>query len=186
MLKSSNDITTTWCQSSKSRFVIRAGWIYRNTPLNYFFILEFHWSTSEQLVHNSYGLERSNCSVPGTTLKGTNLNLLLGRLGFRICITRSQPSALTDLQDISVGPVISTSLNLWVKRPNQDKQGYMHTQDLDRAAYGHLVTCIEYLEATVLGLVLMHVWSSPMWSHHINHLYLNVTTSLTRIKVSAF
>ena len=61
-------------------------------------------STSEQLVHNGYGLERSNCSVPGTTLKGTNLNLLLGRLGFRIVITRSQPSALTDLQDISVGP----------------------------------------------------------------------------------
>ena len=27
----------------------------------------------------------------------------------------------------------------------------MHTQDLDRAAYGHLVTRIEYLEATVLG-----------------------------------
>ena len=38
----------------------------------------------------------------------------------------------------------------------------MHTQDLDRAAYGHLVTRIEYLEATVLGPAVMHVWSSPM------------------------
>ena len=158
----SNDLITSCSRSSKGWFVIRAGWIYRNTPLIYIFILEFHWSTSEQLVHNGYGLERSNCSVPGTTLKGTNFNLLLGRLGFLICITRSQPSALTDLQDISVGPVPLTSLNLWVKRPNQDKQGFMHTQDLDRATYGHLVTRIEYSEATVLGPALMHVWSSPM------------------------
>ena len=62
----------------------------------------------------------------------------------------------------------------------------MHTQDLDRATYGHLVTSIEYSVVTVLGLVLMHVWSSPMQSHYIKHLHLNVTTSLTRIKISAF
>ena len=108
----SNDLIIACSRSSKGWFVIRAGWNYRNTPHDYIFILKYHWSTSEQLVHNGYGLERSNCSVPEPTLKGTNLNLLLGRLGFHICITRSQPSALTDLQDISVGPVISTSLNL--------------------------------------------------------------------------